>query len=334
MRSLLFILLFACCSGVVTAQSDSDCASSGDDCVAVGQWQFSVGVGLGGRTNPLLDGDDIPIVLLPEVSYYGERFFFDTTSLGYTLYEDRQHLLNMVATIGLDSMYFSDISVGNFVIEGTGGGFNAGGLVVSDSLQGGDQDIELAPPTDDTRTPNTNDIDGPNEFFHKVQCTAESGDPGVRDGFQLEQIATRNMAGLAGVEYSFLLNATQVSVQALQDFTGVHDGQEVRFGIDQRWFAGRNQFALAGGFVWQSARVVDYYYGIDERDVGYNEAYYYQAGDAVTPYVRADWVRPLTPSWTLQFTLHQKWLGSAIKNSPIVEDNTSTTVFFGGVYHF
>ncbi|MDO3386452.1 MipA/OmpV family protein [Gilvimarinus sp. SDUM040013] len=337
MRKVFFYIFLLIVAGPVAAGSDDACRPEVEDCVPVGQWQFSVGVGLGGRTNPLLEGDDIPIVLLPEISYYGERFFFDTTSLGYTLYEDKRHLLNAVATVGLDSMYFSDISLGNFVIEGTGGGFNVGGLVAADSMDGNTgENIELTPPKDETKTPNTDDIDGPNEFFHKVESSAEEGSGGAVT-INLEQIADRKMAGLAGLEYSFLYGATQISVQALQDFTGVHKGQEIRFGLDRYWLHGRNQYSLAGGFVWQSARVVDYYYGLGERDLKEVEgadALYYSADDAVTPYLRADWVRPLTPNWTFQLTVHQKWLGRAIKDSPLVDEGTSTTVFVGGVYHF
>lgn len=329
MRKLLILFIALGLSPVLQAEA---CDGESSDCVAIGEWQFSLGVGLGGRTNPLIDGDDIPIVLLPEVSYYGERFFFDTTSLGFTLYEDRTHRLNLVATVGLDSMYFSDISVGNFVIEGTGGGFNAGGLVASDAGGDGGVEVAAAPPKDETTTPNTHDTDGPNEFFHKPFSEQVTPEPQTEVG--INDIAKRRMAGLAGIEYSMLLNQTQLSLQALQDFTSVHDGQEIRVGIDQLLYAGKNQFAVAGGFVWQSAEVVDYYYGLDARDVADNIELYYQAGDAITPFVRADWLRPIGKHWTLQFTVHNKWLGSDIRHSPLVEESTSTTVFVGGVYHF
>ncbi|MBU2885071.1 MipA/OmpV family protein [Gilvimarinus agarilyticus] len=334
MRTWFSFLLLALLA--LSAQADTStepsCNSEQADCVAVGSWQVSVGVGLGVRTNPLIGGDNIPLVLLPSVSYYGERFFFDTTSIGFTLHEDTHSMFNLVATVGLDSMYFSDISLGNFVIEGTGGGFNLGGLGLTSALDGdAAEDLTLAPPVDETRTPNTYDIDGPNEFFHKPELTSPRGEPQT---IFVEQIADRKMAGLAGLEYSYSLGATQISVQALQDFTHVHDGQELRFGLDRRWRLGRNQIALAGGFVWQSDRVVDYYYGLGERDVGDASQLYYRAGDAVTPYLRADWLRPVTPNWTLQMTLHQKWLGRSIHRSPLVQDSTSTTVFVGGVYHF
>src|SRR5690606_4309008 len=91
---------------VLTTKADAGCRAGEADCIAVGEWQFSVGVGLGVRTNPLAEGSDLPILLLPEISYYGERFFWDTTNIGFTLLETRHHSVNLLATVGLDHMYF------------------------------------------------------------------------------------------------------------------------------------------------------------------------------------------------------------------------------------
>ncbi|MCP8898869.1 MipA/OmpV family protein [Gilvimarinus xylanilyticus] len=307
------------------------CEQNPDDCMAVGSWQFSVGLGLGVRTNPLYDGDDIPLVLLPEISYYGERFFLDTTSLGFTLVETPAHMLNAVATLGLEQMYFNDLSLGNFVLEGTGGGFNVGGLVSSGSLGNGAENLDMNVPRDETITPNTTDKDGPNEFFHK---TMNSPPAPVGDAVTLNDIGKRRMAVLGGLEYAYYRGRTAFSVQLLQDVSGVHKGQEVRAGVDYRLALERNRFTFAGGAVWQSDQFVDYYYGLDESDVGENSSLYYRGEASVTPFVRLDWIRPITPQWTFQATVHNKWLGGGITESPMVDKGTSATVFVGGVYHF
>lgn len=330
-----FLLGLLCLGGLLlaplAAAEDEYCQSNPDDCMAVGSWQFSVGVGLGLRTNPLVDGDDIPLVLLPEISYYGERFFLDTTSAGFTLIEQPRHMLNLVATLGLDQMYFNDLSLGNFVIEGTGGGFNFGGVVNTGNIGTESDPIELAPPVDETTTPTTTDRDGPNEFFHKTTVTQTETQPEL---ITLDDIGKRRMAALAGLEYAYYAGPAVFSVQALQDVSGVHEGQELRAGLDYRLQGAKNLFTLAGGFVWQSDDVVDYYYGLDRSDVGEISELYYQGDDTFTPFVRVDWIRPISPSWTFQATVHNKWFGDGIKDSPLLEKSTSTTVFIGGVYHF
>lgn len=309
----------------IAGAADPHCQEHPSDCIAVGEWQVSLGVGLGGRTNPLVGGDDIPVLLLPQASYYGERFFFDTTTVGFTLLETPRQSLSLVSTLGLDHMYFNDLSLGNFVIEGAGGSY---ALSAAPSEQNVTDDMIV--PEDNTNTPNTTDKDGPSEFFHKtVNATSERGDL-----VTLDNLSPRRMAVLGGLEYSVYYQNTGLSLQALSDLIAVHGGQEVRFGVDHRFQQGQNEYTLAGGFVWQGDELVDYYYGLDAGEVEQAPELQYQADDSVTPYLRLDWRRPLSKRWTLQATLHQKWFGSAIKDSPLVDRSGSSTVFIGGIYHF
>lgn len=322
LRCKVPLLLLALAAGAARG-ADTHCQSNSADCIAMGQWQLSLGVGLGGRTNPLLGGDDIPLLVLPQFSYYGERFFLDTTTAGYALHESAHQSLAIVGTLGLEQMYFNDVSLGNFVIDG-------GRLSLNGASEGADNINSAHPPEDNTHTPNTTDKDGPSEFFHKRDIAAAE----VTAAVASDNLSPRRMAVLAGMEYSAYLGNTSFSVQWLHDVIGVHQGQEVRLGLDRRFRYQKNEFTVAGGAVWQSAKVMDYYYGLDLDEVGPNPELVYRAGDSVTPYVRLDWRRPIAPSWTLQATLHHKWLGSAITASPLVEQGGSTSVFIGGAYHF
>lgn len=99
------------------------------DCVEVGAWRFNVGLGVGVRSNPLHQGDDAPLVLLPEASYYGERFFLKNLEMGFTLFEDSRHQLNILLTPGYDQMYFNRWDPFNFT--------DGGGVFASTSSGGG-----------------------------------------------------------------------------------------------------------------------------------------------------------------------------------------------------
>ena len=83
-----------------------DCASPSDDCVAVGRWNLSVALGAGVRTNPLVHGQDIPLVVVPQFSYYGKRFFIDNLDPGVTLYEGDTNTLSLIASPGYDRVFF------------------------------------------------------------------------------------------------------------------------------------------------------------------------------------------------------------------------------------
>lgn len=118
-------LLMLCLVAPANAFAQSDCV---DDCVEVGAWRVNVGMGLGVRGNPLHGGEDIPLVLLPEVSYYGERFFLKNLEMGFTVFENDRHQFNALITPGYDQMYFNRWDPFNFSDAGgftSGGGFSA-----------------------------------------------------------------------------------------------------------------------------------------------------------------------------------------------------------------
>ena len=93
------------------------CDESVEHCVETGEWNFSISVGLGLRSNPLFQSDNIPLVILPEFSYYGESFFIDNLDLGYTLFDTPKHNLNLIATPSFDSVFFSRWDPGNLFVN-------------------------------------------------------------------------------------------------------------------------------------------------------------------------------------------------------------------------
>jgi len=113
--------LWACLAGVIqvhAAAAQGECTGPSDDCAAVGRWNFSVTLGAGVRTNPLVNGKDIPLVVIPQVSYYGKRFFLNDLDVGFTLAESDANALNLVATPGYDRVYFYRTDLQNFFITG------------------------------------------------------------------------------------------------------------------------------------------------------------------------------------------------------------------------
>lgn len=101
-----------------SAVADSDCQEASADCVAVGHWNFSVVLGAGVRTNPLVDGKDIPLVVVPQISYYGKRFFLDNLDLGFTLLEKGESTLSFVGSPGYDRVYFYRDDLQNIFLNG------------------------------------------------------------------------------------------------------------------------------------------------------------------------------------------------------------------------
>jgi outer membrane protein len=103
---------------VAAAAAADDCKAPSSDCVAVGGWNFSVTLGAGIRTNPLVHGRDIPLIVIPQFSYYGKRAFIDNLDLGVTLAESNTNSLNLVASPGYDRVFFYRSDLQNFFVGG------------------------------------------------------------------------------------------------------------------------------------------------------------------------------------------------------------------------
>jgi outer membrane protein len=96
----------------------AECREAGPRCVPIGEWDIRLAVGAGMRTNPLVDGSDIPLLVIPQVSYYGERFFIDYLDIGVTLAEGPRYTVNAIVTPGGDGLYFFRSKLNRFVLDG------------------------------------------------------------------------------------------------------------------------------------------------------------------------------------------------------------------------
>lgn len=99
-RLSVLLLMFASTTGF----AGTACQSPSDDCVEVGKWRIGVALGAGVRTNPVIGKKDIPLVVLPEIHYQGERFFIQNLDFGAMLFENSRHQLNLLLTPGYLSL--------------------------------------------------------------------------------------------------------------------------------------------------------------------------------------------------------------------------------------
>ena len=109
--------MFAFCAFALFATASYACDSNEADCVEVGTWDISVGIGAGVRTNPVEDGDDIPLVLIPQINYNGEHFFIQNLDMGVIVWENETQQLNLFMTPSYDQVFFDRWNPANFFTE-------------------------------------------------------------------------------------------------------------------------------------------------------------------------------------------------------------------------
>lgn len=99
--------------------SAADVCSSAqkDHCIEEDTFHLGLSVGLGLVSNPLNQSDNIPLILLPSVSYYSGNFFLENLDIGYTFHETEQSSLSMFASPSYDSVFFDRWDPGNIFVE-------------------------------------------------------------------------------------------------------------------------------------------------------------------------------------------------------------------------
>ena len=71
------------------------------------RWQLGVAFGYGERTNPLVDSDNVEILVDVDLAWFGDRFFFDSGDFGLTLADSRRATINAIVRVNSDRVFFS-----------------------------------------------------------------------------------------------------------------------------------------------------------------------------------------------------------------------------------
>jgi MipA family protein len=71
------------------------------------RWRLGAALGYGERSNPLIQSDDIPVVIDLDIAYFGDRWFFDNGDLGLQVLDNAVFTTNLVARVNSDRAFFS-----------------------------------------------------------------------------------------------------------------------------------------------------------------------------------------------------------------------------------
>lgn len=83
-------------------------------------WRLGVAMGYGERSNPLLNSDDLPIVVDLDIAYFGEHFFFDNGDVGLTFADNDVVTASIMARVRSDRVFFGRTNTRFINIGSTG----------------------------------------------------------------------------------------------------------------------------------------------------------------------------------------------------------------------
>lgn len=297
MKYYLLILLLFCqiCA--------ADCQQEFDRCVQVDHWNFSVSVGAGVVTNPLQGGDNIPLIIIPSISYYGENLFFENNTLGYSFFDNDHFIVSAISQVNHEKSYFSRWHPENVFLESSSS--NTAATV---------PDIDTGEQTDNG-------------------LTEVIPEPVVN----INDISSRDWAIDAGIQLNWFINqSTDMQFKILHDVNNIYNGfnGQLEFTRMLNFDALPNtMLSFSLGVNWNSNALVDYYYGISkERDPDIKTKY--EGEQSINPYFRIVMKHQLSENWQIKLHLKRVFLADGTKNSPLVKEDHITTVFAGVIYDF
>lgn len=85
-------------------------------------WRLGAALGYGNRTNPLIQSEDIPVIVDLDIAWFGKRWFFDNGDVGFTMFDRPHSTTSAVARINDDRIFFGKTNTRyvNFAYSGNG----------------------------------------------------------------------------------------------------------------------------------------------------------------------------------------------------------------------
>ena len=176
--------------------------------------------------------------------------------------------------------------------------------------------------------------------FH-IEALAKSESRGfdIEDNKALEGMNDRDDSLDFGLRTGYKTAYGVLTLDATTDISDTHKGHEadLRFGPDfySESPAGNSSFGLGlvAGVKWQSDEVVDYYYGVKDKEATATRAAY-KGKAAATPYIGLDGKANITKKITLTGSVLYMDQPNEITGSPLVDDGHDVAVNAGLTYWF
>jgi outer membrane protein len=109
-------LLLIGAPGIVCAQTSPGSAAANTS----SSWRLGAAFGYGERTNPLVQSDDLPIIVDVDIAWFGERWFFDNGDGGYTFADNDRFTASLIGRVNSDRVFFSRTNTKFIVFDSAG----------------------------------------------------------------------------------------------------------------------------------------------------------------------------------------------------------------------
>ncbi|MCC4831317.1 MipA/OmpV family protein [Shewanella sp. 10N.7] len=149
----------------------------------------------------------------------------------------------------------------------------------------------------------------------------------------LNELESRNFTVYGGVELFWYGKLGILKIAAAHDLLNVHNGQEVDVSWTYSLAVTDWRFDLALKTTWKSSEVINYYFGLRASESAYwSEEYQPSSGwsNSIELTTRYN----ISTSWDLLLAARYAQLADEIIDSPIIDEDYSSSYFVGAAYRF
>ena len=176
--------------------------------------------------------------------------------------------------------------------------------------------------------------EGMNELSLNVSYNPFSFDASKSDSWSMRQLDDRHSSVMAGVLYRLLTPYGTARAGISGDVLGNSNGLLGDLGYQYPFTF--NKFTLTPGIgvFWASENYNDYYYGVSGKESRKSGMEKYDADAGFSPYAELGANYALFEHWNLFATGRVKFVSDEVKESPMVDKDTATTLTIGVRYDF
>ncbi|WP_235955922.1 MipA/OmpV family protein [Rouxiella aceris] len=114
----------------------------------------------------------------------------------------------------------------------------------------------------------------------------------------------------------------------------IFQGMTSDLGYDYRFEWNDIEITPGAGFMWNSKKQNDYYYGISSQESSRSGLKAYDPNDSFSPYLQLALDYPFAKSWKASVTARYTVLSSEVKNSPMVDKSGIASLGVDILYTF
>ena len=158
--------------------------------------------------------------------------------------------------------------------------------------------------------------------------------PGDTDDKAMKKLDKRHPTMMAGVDYTYTDSWGKIRSSLSADTLSNSNGILAEVAYLYQFKFEKASLTPGVGVIWASSNHNNYYYGISGNEARRSGLKRYEAGDTFAPYLELSGGYAFNKNWSAFFNGRISYLGSDVKDSPMVDQSYSPMFITGVTYSF